>query len=187
MADEKDELLNHNYDGIQEYNNPLPGWWLTIFLSTIIFSFIYWLHYEFGGGPTLNQELQMAQNVELEKQKLAKSLLPPSDNSNKSYAELIASADMKSGESVYTSRCASCHADQLQGLIGPNLTDNFWIHGKGDPDGIAEIVNVGVLEKGMPAWEAMLKPEEVVNVVAYVHSKIGSNPKNPKAPQGKKY
>ena len=90
------------------------------------------------------------------------------------------------GGKVFATKCAPCHGPQLQGSIGPNLTDDFWIHGKGTAAEIAQIVRQGVPDKGMPAWEALLKPEEIQQVAVYVAAAKGSNPPNPKPPQGNK-
>src|SRR5574343_592852 len=98
MSQDQDLLIKgHEYDGIKEFDNPLPGWWLVTIYATIIFAFIYVIHYEFGSGPTLAQEPKV----------------------------------LAMGAEVFTGKCASCHGNELQGLIGPNLTDKYWIHGKG--------------------------------------------------------
>ena len=87
---------------------------------------------------------------------------------------------------VFTSYCAACHRPDGGGMIGPNLTDDFWIHG-GAPTAIFKTVNEGVLAKGMPNWGKVLKPDQIEGVVAYVQSIHGTNPANPKAPEGAKY
>jgi len=187
MSDEtkhpiNDPLTDHEYDGIQEYDNPLPTWWLWTFFLTIIFAFLYYIHYEFGGGPTLQQELAVAmKNLET----AAAQHAPAVTETEEILAE--AAKDPKTielGASTFTAKCAACHGPQLGGLIGPNLTDNFWLHGKGTRMDIAGIVRKGVPEKGMPPWEAMLSKDEVYGLVSYIVSKKGSNPANPKAPQG---
>ncbi|MGZ3749173.1 MAG: c-type cytochrome, partial [Pseudobdellovibrionaceae bacterium] len=88
------------------------------------------------------------------------------------------------GAATFSTKCVSCHGPQLGGLIGPNLTDNFWIHGKGTRMDIVKIIRSGVPEKGMPPWESLLSKDEVYGLAAYIISKKGSNPANPKAPQG---
>lgn len=177
-----DPLTDHDYDGIREYDNPLPTWWLWTFFLTIIFAFLYFLHYQFGGGPTLKDELAVAmKNLEAASAQHAPAVTETE--------ELLAEA-MKSPQSVelgattFAGKCASCHGPQLGGLIGPNLTDNFWLHGKGTRMDIVGVIRKGVPEKGMPPWETLLSKEEVYGLTAYILSKKGSNPANPKAPQG---
>jgi cytochrome c oxidase cbb3-type subunit 3 len=177
-----DPLTDHEYDGIQEYDNPLPTWWLWTFFLTIIFAFLYYIHYEIGGGQTLQQELAVAmQNLETAAAQHAPAVteteeLLTEEMKNPKLAEL--------GAAAFGSKCAACHGPQLGGLIGPNLTDNFWLHGKGTRMDIVGVIRKGVPEKGMPPWENMLSKDEVYGLTAYILSKKGSNPPNPKAPQG---
>jgi cytochrome c oxidase cbb3-type subunit 3 len=96
------------------------------------------------------------------------------------------SSIVNQGREVFGSKCAACHGADLQGIIGPNLTDEYWIHGKGTLTDIALVVRSGVLDKGMPSWKEQLKTDEVQAVVVFVASRRGSHPANPKAPQGDK-
>ena len=177
-----DPLTDHEYDGIQEYDNPLPNWWLWTFFLTIMFSFLYFIHYEFGGGQTLQQELEVAmQNIE----KAAAQHAPAVTETEELLAEAMKDPKLlELGAAAYAGKCASCHSPQLGGLIGPNLTDNFWIHGKGTRMDIATVIRKGVPEKGMPPWETLLSKDEVYGLTAYILAKKGSNPANAKAPQG---
>ncbi len=183
MADHDDKyLMDHHYDGIQEYDNPLPAWWLITFFGTIIFSFLYWIHYEFGGGPTLAQELKSDLAV-------IQTLNPNAGNADKeeTLAALLSSEDAKAkGKEVYAAKCAVCHGPEQQGLIGPNLVDEYWIHGKGKLADIAGVVRKGVLDKGMPNWDNQLKDDEIQSVTVFIYAGRGSKPANPKAPQGEK-
>ncbi len=185
MSEEKNdknlELPGHNYDGITELDNPLPGWWLWTFLFTIIFAFLYYIHYEVAGGPTLKQELATAMQ-ELEKNKQHEPLLTETEET------LIRAMGgpnvLAAGAEVYNSKCLVCHGTNLQGQVGPNLTDKFWIHGKGTRTDIIKIIREGVLDKGMPNWAQIFSKDEVYAVTAFIISKKGSHPVNPKAPQG---
>lgn len=187
MSDEtknqiNDPLTDHEYDGIQEYDNPLPTWWLWTFFLTIMFSFIYFIHYEFGGGPTLKQELEVAmQNIE----KAAAQHAPAVTETEDLLAEAMKDPKLTEvGAAAYVAKCAACHGPQLGGLIGPNLTDNFWLHGKATRLDIVNVIRKGVPEKGMPPWETLLSKDEVYGLTAYILSKKGSNPANAKPPQG---
>ena len=182
MSNEKDELTGHSYDGIEEYDNPLPLWWVVIFIGTVIFSFHYWLHYEIGGGPTLNDELK----IEMAKiEKLSGGVNSPTESEDELVRLLTSNQALAQGKAVYESKCAACHGGELQGLIGPNLVDEYWLHGMGKLTEISQVVKKGVLDKGMPGWESMMKPTEISSVVAFIAKNRGSNPQNPKAPQGK--
>ena len=178
MSD-NDKILDHDYDGIQEFDNPLPNWWLTTFFGTIIFAFLYYIHYTFGGGLTLQEEL-----------KVAMASLPKSEDQALSESELktkmSSPGTLESGKAVFVARCVACHGTEGEGGIGPNLTDEYWIHGQGTRADIVNVVQKGVPDKGMPTWSSMISSDEIIQVSAYVYSLKGTNPKNPKAPQGEK-
>ena len=168
---------NHNYDGIVELDNPLPNWWLATFMGTIIFAFLYALHYMTGSGPTLAEEFaadmkslpQVTEKIWTEEE-----LTPPFNSSEK----------VASGKAIFTGKCAACHGNEGQGVIGPNLADKFWIHGKGTRAEIIQLIKKGVVSNGMPAWGEVLSESELVEVAAYAYSLRTTNPANPKAPQG---
>lgn len=183
MNEEKDQLTDHDYDGIQEYNNPLPSWWLWTFLGTIIFAFIYYIHYELGGAPSLDEDLSRAMAVISAKQEaITKSAaVSPED-----FDTQIKNADLAAARGHILGKCAACHGNDLQGGIGPNLVDAYWLHGKGTAQEIATVVKSGIIDKGMPAWSAVLNDSDVVAVTAYILSKQDSNPAGAKAPQGEK-
>ncbi len=176
-------LLDHDYDGIQELDHPLPRWWLATLYATIVFSIFYMGYYLTGIGPTLTEELQ----VDMQEIESKKKLSPVSEQNN-SYLYVLLKDPVKVGQglAVYTGKCAPCHGDKGQGVIGPNLTDDFWIHGTGNLDDIAKVIRIGIPEKGMPPWQAILTPDEVQNVVAFIGSVHGTNPANAKEPQGEK-
>lgn len=182
MNEEKDQITDHEYDGIREYNNPLPTWWLATFLASIIFAFLYYIHYELGGAPSMQEDLQAALAV-IEKQHPKIESAPLSDSE---IAQLISQADIGEGEKQFKSKCAACHGAELQGGIGPNLTDAYWLHGKGSGKELIEVIKTGVLEKGMPAWSAMLKDGEIMAIVSFILARQDSNPAGAKAPQGEK-
>lgn len=191
MSD-KDENQNddkiipgHEYDGIQELDNPLPGWWLFTFFGTIIFGFLYYIHYTFTDAPDLRKELQIAM------QKLEQQQKSPSEAGNaalegeQELEMLFQDLSLKAaGKSIYISRCATCHQESGAGLVGPNLTDNHWIHGQGSRADILLVIRNGVTEKGMPGWKDMLRKNELYQVTSYVYSMKGTNVPGGKAPEG---
>lgn len=183
MSDFKNEydqiIAGHDYDGIQEFDNPLPMWWLWTFFGTIIFAFIYFIHYQFNVGPTLDQELA-AEMATIDQLKATHS----ESTTNIDFAKLIGDPKaIKVGAAVFTGKCASCHGDKGQGIIGPNLTDKFWIHGSA-PAALATTISKGVLDKGMPPWETILQEDELQSVIAFITSIKGTNPAGGKPPQG---
>ncbi|MGZ3769976.1 MAG: cbb3-type cytochrome c oxidase N-terminal domain-containing protein [Bdellovibrio sp.] len=173
----------HEYDGIIEHDNPLPMWWLWTFFLTIIFAFIYYIHYELAGGPTLKDELKTAMD-EIEKTRSQAVASAPLETEDSLKADFGKDGVVKLGAAQFSTKCASCHGPNLEGLIGPNLTDKHWIHGQGTRMDIVKVIREGVADKGMPPWGPVLKKEEVYAVAAYILSKKGSNPAGAKAPQG---
>lgn len=177
---DRDRLLEHSYDGIQEYDNPMPRWWVYLFWATIVFSIIYGINV----GPIGSGAGRIAQyDHDME----AFRALHPQQGPSVDAAQLAAlAADpraLEAGRVVYDQACAACHRADGGGLIGPNLADDYWIHGGTLPD-ILRTVSEGVLAKGMPAWDRMLKPDQITAVVAYVASFHGTNPSDGKAPEG---
>lgn len=176
------ELLPHEADGIREYDNALPGWWLMTFYITIAFAIPYFLYYQFGNGPTLVQEYEK----EAQKAAVAAEAAKPKfkEPNAEELAAIMASPERrKQGSEVFKAQCLPCHGALGQGGIGPNLTDNFWING-GKPEQMVVTVKNGVLEKGMPNWEPVLSPDEIYSAVAFVKSLRGTHPAGGKAPQG---
>lgn len=173
-------LIEHQYDGIQEYDNPLPRWWVYLFYATIIFSILYWFNVPgvgIGKGRIANYEADVA----------AWKAAHPEPQGGATPEQLAALASDQSaiakGKQVFTTNCVSCHRADGGGMIGPNLTDEYWIHGGTLPE-IHKTITEGVLAKGMPTWGKLLKPDQVDAVTVYVASLKGTNPPNPKAPEG---
>lgn len=183
MEENKDKNTLHVYDGIAEENNPMPGWWVGLFILCIIFGFIYWLHYTVGGGITLKQEYDealIAYQAQVEKSSATAE--PDSEVSLMEYMKNEKA--IHEGSEIFSAKCAMCHGANLEGKIGPNLTDSFWTTGNGSRVSIVHTISKGSPVKGMPAWESMLKPNEIKEVASFVFAKIGSKPANPKAAEG---
>ncbi len=187
MSENKDNGKNtenfHEYDGIIEHDNPLPTWWLWSFFLTIIFAFIYFLHYEIANGPTLTDELKVSMQ-EIEKQQAVNVTSSPTETEDSLKEAFNKDGMLNAGKALFESKCVACHGPLLQGSIGPNLTDKFWINGAGTRMDIVKVIRTGVADKGMPPWGSVLKTEELYAVAAYVVTKQGSNPPGAKAPQG---
>ena len=180
--DTNKKVEGHAYDGIEELDNGLPTWWLNGFYLTILFAGLYFGYYTLGSGPGLVDEYNSSREVH-EQAIAAKKAASPSLSDEQLIGFSKDPGKMKLGAAVYASKCVSCHGAQGQGGIGPNLTDDYWIHGA-KPTQILKTVTEGVLDKGMPPWGAILTSEELPTVVAYVKSLKGTQPAGAKAPQG---
>ena len=188
MSDIKNDdelMLDHEYDGIKELDNPLPGWWLATFYISIVFAVVYFIYYEFAGGPTLDQELSAKlTTIETVQQKVVETM---GTKSEVNYLALLDNKQaLEQGKAEFLTKCIPCHGAQGRGIIGPNLTDEYWIHGDGKMSSILKTINEGVVEKGMPPWKGVIAPELMEKVAAYVFSIRGSNPPGAKPPQGEK-
>ena len=261
MAKVKDELMNHDYDGIQEYDNDLPGWWKNLFLVTVVFALIYLLYYhvlgigdsseveylketgdyveETGGTTALgvykspyasetmemtpavwaeitrildqpfDEQLKMAMS-KADAAQLAKleEAFPeiytaytsgaPAAVSQVETAETASTAEqvslevltdetsLASGKQIWDTQCHTCHKLDGGGLIGPNMTDEYWVHG-GSLSEIIDLINVGVPAKGMIPWKGTLSPTQIHEVSSFILVELqGTNPPDAKAPEGEK-
>ncbi len=177
-----DELLDHNYDGIREYDNPMPGWWKWLFYATIVWAAIYFVGINLGYLPTYEDDLAASQ-AELQAMRDQHQQASPSVDQAFLAKAAEDPAVVDAGKAAYMTNCASCHGQKGEGLIGPNLTDKYWLHG-GELTDIHKVVKEGVAANGMPAWDGVLTQDDIVGVVAYVDTLQGTNPPNAKEPQG---
>jgi len=185
MSKKHDEVIQgHEYDGIEELNNPLPKWWLATFYGTIIFAVLYWGYYEIGPGPSHDETLARKMKA-IETRYAQADAAAQADAENIDVAALTSDpAVIESGKAKFIETCAVCHGQNGEGIIGPNLTDKYWIHSKGELLSIVEAIREGFPEKGMPPWGALIEPELQRNIAAYVTTLQGTNPPNAKEPQG---
>jgi cytochrome c oxidase cbb3-type subunit III len=179
------EIEGHHYDGIKEYDNPMPGWWVWIFIVTIVWSVVYVAGVHFLGFiNTYEDDLARSQEqLTLIREAYAEANQEFEPDAGTLAAFALDPARVERGAAHYASLCAACHGDQGEGLIGPNLVDPYWVFGGTDAD-IYHIVSVGVPEKGMPAWDRALSPEGRAEVVAFIRSIQGTDPPNQKMPEG---
>ncbi len=166
------------YDDILEEDNHLPNWWLAILFGSIVFAFGYWIAFHttetFPNPPVVYR-------ADVDALKKARAAANPT--SEEALTALVASPEaISEGQKVFSTTCASCHGQNAEGLVGPNLTDKFWIHGAPGKD-ILKSVNEGFPDKGMPAWGVVIGDAKARNVTAFVLSLKGKNLKG-KDPQG---
>jgi len=176
-------LLHHDYDGIKELDNNLPPWWVYLFYGTIAFAAIYLVRFEIMDGDNQETELkkEMAQaQIDIEEYKKT----APDLMDEKTVTLVTDLAELAKGKTIFETNCAACHRSDGGGQIGPNLTDDYWILGGGIKNVFNTLVNGGRDGKGMVSWKGTLKPKEMQLVASYVLSLTGSNPKDPKAPDG---
>lgn len=177
------ELTGHSYDGIEEYDNPLPGWWKFLFWVGIFFAPLYfgYVHAGISGRSIEDQyQTQMASIFELRFAEIGE--LSPDRETILEYME---KPDwLAVGKVVYQTNCVSCHGANGGGLVGPNLTDDHWKN-VNNVEGIASVIAHGAANGAMPAWKTRLShPNQIVLTAAYVAS-LRSNPVAGKAPEGK--
>lgn len=246
------ELIEHDFDGIQEYDNDLPGWWKALFLITIIISIIYVPYYHLAGDlqdveyqkemgtyvessergamtaytspyagdgemtPALRATINEVLDAPFDDQILramgkanadqlakleaafpeayavyasggaapAAVVAAPEETPTANLAVLTDDVSLTAGKKIWDTQCFSCHLNDGGGLIGPNMTDKYWIHG-GDMASIVNLIKVGVPAKGMIPWESTLTPDQINQVASFIMVKlVGTSPANPKAPEG---
>ena len=169
---------DHEYDGIQELDNDLPPWWLYLFYFTIVFGVGYMAYYHVL-GKGLSQAQEYAQEVAAinEAREAATGGKDPYEV-GEATPEQIAE-----GKALFAANCAACHLPDGGGLIGPNLTDDAWIHGCSD-EAIVNVIRKGVPAKGMIAWESTLRPNQIVAVTQFIKTLKGTTPATPKVAEG---
>ena len=184
---DKDNLERpHIADGIKEYDNPLPAWWVWLFIGCIIFGIIYQAYYHAGGGTSLQDELRNNMTFKAKASRTGAEAggLPPEPSEDGMIKGLQDKAVIAAGKDHFSSYCAACHQADMGGLIGPNLVDGFWLHGC-RPNEVYRVIDKGVPEKGMAAWGPILGQQKIIEVMAYIYSMQGSQPLKPKEKQGK--
>ncbi len=177
----QDTVMEHEYDGIQEFDNRLPNWWMWIMWSSMVFALAYWIFFHTLGVGTLPrerfaQEMQVAQEAQL-----ARALAAGIDNE---FFVMMSQTEDKvaAGREIFVKHCVQCHLDDGRGSVGPNLTDSYWVHGC-EPMQMLKIINEGVAAKGMPTWQNQLGPTRVHAVLSYILT-IKDNNVAGKAPEG---
>ena len=182
--EKKQEVREHDFDGIQEYDNSLPNWWIGTFVVTVLFGLWYWTSFHtFAADPNHQKADFDREYAQIQALQAAKGLNGPGDGAV--LAAYRDPAQVQAGARIFATNCVACHGPDGGGVIGPNLTDDYWLHGN-RPSQIAATITNGVPDKGMVTWKGVLKPEEIVQAAAFVLSLHGTKPKAPKAPQGEK-
>ena len=164
-------LLDHNYDGIQELDNKLPRWWVWLFYITIIYAAIYLVYYHVTRTGDL-QAAEYANEMKIGEQ-IKNGAMGKFESSIATLQPASDAGVLESGRQTYAKFCAPCHRADGGGLVGPNLTDNYWIHGSNYVDTV-KVIWDGVPAKGMITWKTVLKPEEIQSVASYIYTLRGA-------------
>ena len=183
LEKERDIMMSHTYDGIEELDNPTPPWFMYLFYTTILFAAIYGFYYHVyqdGNIQATEYKTDMA-TAEKAKEAFMKKFANSVNETN--VAAATSATDLTEGSHIYLTNCIACHGDKGQGGVGPNLTDKFWIHGGGIKD-LFKTITHGVPEKGMIAWNKTLNPLQIQKVASYILTLQGTNPPMAKEPQG---
>jgi cytochrome c oxidase cbb3-type subunit 3 len=193
--EEKDPLLmDHDADGITELDNNLPRWWVWLFVLCCVWALGYMVYFHVMGGPdqlTVYQREMARAEAAVAAHAAAVAAAAPApeavvEGSAPGVDLTVPGEDeavLASGRDIYMKNCMVCHAADGGGLIGPNMTDDYYIHGATFADSI-RIIEEGVLAKGMISWKAVLKPEEIHAVASYIWTMRGTTPAVAKAPEG---
>jgi cytochrome c oxidase cbb3-type subunit III len=185
IEDEQKLLLDHDFDGIRELNNKIPPWFMAIFYGSIIWALVYMVDFHILGSGNV-QEDEYAEEVQIAA--MEREILNRSGSlvNEESVTRVDDVAALASGKDIFVKNCAACHGMGGEGLVGPNFTDEYWIHGGGIKN-VFKIIKYGVPQKGMISWQAQLDPTQMQEVGSYILSLKGSNPPNQKGPEGKKW
>jgi cytochrome c oxidase cbb3-type subunit 3 len=184
---EQDVQLDHDYDGIKELDNSLPPWWIYGFYFTILFAGVYMYRYHISKSAPLQVEELAVEKIQAEREKVAYMATLANNVDETSIAYNPTAELLTEGKAIFVKNCVSCHGPEAQGAsIGPNLTDEYWIH-KGGIKDIFKTIKNGVQEKGMIPWGQQLSNAQIAAAATFIKSLQESHPANPKAPQGDKY
>lgn len=175
------KILSSNYDGIREYDNPMPAWWTSLFWASILFSVPYFIFYHMGVGPTLNDDYEAEVGAFAAAQAETLGDIKPDAAT---ILTLVDDPKWKLGASVmFRSNCQTCHGPEGGGVTGPNLADDAFINVK-TPEDIFRIIRDGVVAKGMPAWGERFSEPQLILLASYVASLRGTTPSTAKAAEG---
>ncbi len=185
MEKERSLVLEGDYDGIEELDNNVPPWFNILFYGTIVIGVIYFLNFHvFGTGKLPFQEYQEEINIaNMKREELIRTGAYINENT---VVLLTDNESIKAGKQLFTTNCVTCHGEGGQGIIGPNLTDEYWIHGGGIKN-VFTVIKYGVPAKGMITWMNQMNPKLMQQVASYVISLQGTNPPGAKAPEGNIY
>lgn len=182
IENEQDIMLDHDYDGIKELDNNLPPWWKYGFYLTIGIAVIYLINFHVIGTGDL-QTAEYTKAMAEAKAEVEEYMKTAANNVDETNVKQLEGADVESGKQLFIANCAACHGKLGQGSVGPNLTDDYWLHGGSLAD-IFKSIKYGWMDKGMKSWKEDLSPVQIAQISSFIRTLKGSNPPEAKAPQG---
>lgn len=183
IEEEADVMLDHDYDGIKELDNVLPPWWVYLFYGCVVFAIVYLVRFHVVGDYTQEQEYEMSL-VEAQKEHEEYLKANPIQVNVDNVELLTDEASIAEGKKIFGESCVACHGANLQGGIGPNLTDKHWINGGGVKN-IFKLISEGSSKNPtMAPWKDVIKSTDIQKIASYIISLEGSNPSEAKAPEG---
>ena len=186
IEEEDSIMLDHDYDGIKELDNNLPPWWKYGFYLTIVVAIVYLINYHVIGTGDL-QGKEYEKEIAQAKLEVDEFMKTSANNVDENTVKLLTEAtDIATGKDLYIVNCVACHGKGGEGSVGPNLTDDYWLHGASIQD-LFKTLKYGWVEKGMKAWKEDLSPMQMAQIASFIKTLKGTNPPNPKAPQGDLY
>ena len=186
LSMEKDMVMEHTYDGIAELDNPTPPWFMYLFYSSFVIAVAFMIMYHVVGDGQIMTTEYAQENVEADQANIAYMKKFANSINENNVIVLTDAKSVETGGKIYAKNCVACHGDKGQGGVGPNLTDEFWLHGGSTKD-VFHTLMEGVPEKGMISWKKTLNPIQLQHLVSFLSRFQGTNPDNAKAPQGDKY
>lgn len=182
---EHDILLDHDYDGIKELDNDLPPWWKYGFYLTIFIGIVYLTNYHvLGTGDLQKEEYEIS--LVTAKAEIAEYMKTAANNVDETTVKQLGAADVEKGKELFISTCAACHGNDGRGTVGPNLTDEYWLHGGSVVD-IFKTIKYGWVDKGMKSWKEDLSAMQIAQIASFIRTLKGTNPAGAKASQGDLY
>jgi cytochrome c oxidase cbb3-type subunit 3 len=186
IEEEDSIMLDHDYDGIKELDNNLPPWWKYGFYLTIVVAIVYLINYHVIGTGDL-QGKEYEKEIAQAKLEVDEFMKTSANNVDENTVKLLTEAtDIATGKDLYIVNCVACHGKGGEGTVGPNLTDDYWLHGASIQD-LFKTLKYGWVEKGMKAWKEDLSPMQMAQIASFIKTLKGTNPPNPKSPQGDLY
>ena len=180
---EKEVDLGHEFDGIRELDNRLPPWWLGLFYGSIIFAFVYIYYYHFSGSEWSSRKEYEEEVASAERAARLYRIQQADVVDEENVQFLTDELALEQGEVIFQSNCATCHGENGEGGVGPNLTDPYWIHG-GTINDVFSVIKYGVAEKGMVSWQSQIRPSAMEKVSSFIMSLQGTEPAGAKEQEG---
>lgn len=185
IEQEQDIMLDHDYDGIRELDNDLPPWWKYGFYASVVVAVIYLINYHVLGTGDL-QAVEYSKAMAQAKTEVEEYMKTAANNVDETNVKQLEGADLESGKQLFIANCAACHGKNGQGSVGPNLTDDYWLHGGSLAD-VFKTIKYGQVDKGMKSWKEDLSPVQIAQIASFIKTLKGTNPPDGKAAQGDLY